>query len=338
MLVLSNIRQRMEQTNEKKIKKTVSNAADPVKDTAKSTKKASTSKTSTTKKSSTSKTSTATKKASISKTSTTKKSSTSKTPTATTKASVSKTSTTKKSSTSKTSTVAKKTGTSEKNSSSKTVAAKKTVSHATKVSPIKNVVDERAELQNILNLNENAHPVEYYDLPYRYNQTLIKILAQTPHSLFLYWDVSDEDRENLIRAYGDKFFYETKPILLVHNKTQNYSFEVEVDDFTNSWYLRTPTSNCTFEVELGRKKVNTNNTNINFNSHDNLLHISVSNVINSPNDHILNDFPRAVFFKNIKTNELEERKVNSLSNMQSMYKNLEIDTTFIHNPSSSFKI
>ena len=62
------------------------------------------------------------------------------------------------------------------------------------------------------------------------------------------------------QKYGDRFFYETKPILLVHNQTLNYSFEIEIDDFTNSWYLHTPTSDCIFNIELGRKKI----TNCNF--------------------------------------------------------------------------
>ena len=297
------------------------------------------------KKTATSKTATTTKKASTSKkATTTKKAAASKTTTTATKATTAKkTATTKKAAASKTTTTAKKATTAKKTVTTKKAAASKTTTTATKkaltkVSAVENIVDEKVELQNILNINENARPVEYYDLPYRYNQTLIKILAQTPHSLFLYWDVSDEDRQNMIKAYGDNFFYETKPVLLVHNKTQNYSFEVEVDDFTNSWYLRTPTSNCAFEVELGRKKTNSNNTNITFGTKDNVLHISVSNVIDSPNDHILNDFPRNVLFRNVKTNELEERKVNSLSIMKNMYKDIELNNTFIHNPSSSFKI
>ena len=336
MLVLSNIRQKMEQTNEKENKRTAS-VKKPASKAAGSVKKTTTSKT-TTKKAASSKTATATKKATTSKTTTaTKKAASSKSTTATKKATTSKSATTKKATTSKSATT-KKAASSKVATVVKKSSSKKIAKTDTKVLPIKNIVDEKVELQNILNINENAKPVEYYDLPYRYNQTLIKILAQTPHSLFLYWDISDDDRQNMIKAYGDNFFYETKPVLLVHNKTQNYSFEVEVDDFTNSWYLRTPTSNCTFEVELGRKKINSNNADINFGAKDNLLHISVSNVIESPNDHILNDFPRKVFFKNIKTNELEERKVNSLSNMKNMYKDFELDSTFIHNPSSSFKI
>ena len=37
--------------------------------------------------------------------------------------------------------------------------------------------------------------LEYYDLPYHYNETIVKILAQTPKILYVYWDISDSDRE-----------------------------------------------------------------------------------------------------------------------------------------------
>ena len=155
----------------------------------------------------------------------------------------------------------------------------------------------------------------------------------------MYWDISDADRQNLIDSYGEDFFYVTKPVLLVHNKTQNYSFEVEVDDFTNSWYLRTPTSNCVFEIELGRKKIDSNNNHINFNTTDNRLHISVSNSIESPNDHILKDsFAGPIFFKNVQTNELEVRKISNLSQLTNIYKEFHLENELIHNPSSNFKI
>ena len=176
----------------------------------------------------------------------------------------------------------------------------------------------KKELDSIVKNNKYSQIVEYYDLPYRYNQTVIKILAQTPHSIFIYWDISDADRHAMEQKYGDRFFYETKPILLVHNQTLNYSFEIEIDDFTNSWYLHTPTSDCVFNIELGRKKI-PNCNNINIDTDDHVLHIASSNTIESPNDHVLKDtLNKPVYFKNIKTNELEERKVSNLNAIQNL--------------------
>lgn len=180
---------------------------------------------------------------------------------------------------------------------------------------------------------------EYYDLPYRYNQTVIKILAQTPHALFIYWDISDGDRKEMIDKYGDNFFYETKPVLLVHNKTLNSNFEIEIDDFTNSWYLRTPTSNCVFEIELGRKKV-TENEAIKFDNNSNIMHITTSNTLESPNDHILKENLNTVFFKNIKTNQLEQRDVSkhSINNVYNLIELYNDENGYENNPSSGFKI
>ena len=74
-------------------------------------------------------------------------------------------------------------------------------------------------------------------MPTRYSQTVVKILAQTPKMLFVYWDISEEDRNNYIAQYGEDFFNNTVPFLRVKNQTENYTFEVDVDDFANSWYL-----------------------------------------------------------------------------------------------------
>ena len=97
---------------------------------------------------------------------------------------------------------------------------------------------------------------EYYDLPFMYNKTVVRVLAQTPKMLFIYWEISDEDRNKLIDSFGENFFNSTKPVLIVYNDTLNYSFEVTIDDFANSWYLHIDDANCEYHVELGRKPIN----------------------------------------------------------------------------------
>ena len=149
--------------------------------------------------------------------------------------------------------------------------------------------------------------VEYYDLPYRYNETVVKILAQTPTTLFIYWDISDADRNKYIEKYGEDFFYTTKPILVVTNKTKNYSFEVEINDFANSWYLHVNDSYCDYSIELGRRPINNNKI-------DNYVYITTSNDMEMPNNHILFDqLGKTVFFKNIKNNFVEEKEISSIS-------------------------
>lgn len=151
--------------------------------------------------------------------------------------------------------------------------------------------------------------VEYYDLPFRYNETVVKILAQTPNTLFIYWDISDEDRNKYIEKYGSDFFYTTKPILVITNKTLNYTFEVEINDFANSWYLHVNDANCDYQITLVRKTI-TYSENIS----DDFIHIYSSNKVETPNNHILLDkLGKTVFFRNVKTSIVEEKSISSLS-------------------------
>ena len=154
--------------------------------------------------------------------------------------------------------------------------------------------------------------IEYYDLPNLYNQTIVKILAQTPTILFVYWDISAEDRINYINKYGEDFFNNTVPYLTVTNQTKNYSFEVEINDLANSWYIHIPDSDCKYDVVLFRKpKDNTSN-------HETIF-ITSSNDLQTPNDHILFDsLGKTIFFKNIKNNQIESKDVSSLSFMKNV--------------------
>ena len=158
--------------------------------------------------------------------------------------------------------------------------------------------------------------LEYYDLPYRYNETVVKVLAQTPNILFVYWDISDEDKQQYIEQYGNYFFNDTKPVLIVHNITMNYSFEIDINDFANSWYLHINDSNCDYMVELGRRPINK------YFKINNYLFISSSNNMEAPNDHILFDsLNNNVYFRNIKTNITTKRDISlsSLSKIGKIY-------------------
>ena len=193
--------------------------------------------------------------------------------------------------------------------------------------------------------------IEYYDLPYRYNKTIIKLLAQTPNSLFVYWDISDEDRNNFVLQYGENFFNETKPVLLVHNETMDYTFEVEINDFANSWYLKVNDADCVYKIELGRKYFNKP-----LNLTSDYIYITASNDLEAPNDHILFNNLVSVYFKNVKTNQKVEKKISDIAtlknigkiyNIYDLYKKIyseeNINNFDLNNPSSglsssSFKI
>lgn len=162
--------------------------------------------------------------------------------------------------------------------------------------------------------------VEYYDLPQRYNQTVVKVLAQTPKTLFIYWEISDADIAKYKNQYGENFFETTKPVLIIHNDTLNYSFEVDINDFANSWYLHVNDSKSDYRIELGRRPIY-NNEKIK----ENYIYISSSNRIESPNDHILfNNSQKMVYYRNVKTNQEIQKPVSSLFFMKNMGKIYDI--------------
>lgn len=187
--------------------------------------------------------------------------------------------------------------------------------------------------------------VEYYDLPYRYNQTVVKLLAQTPTTLFIYWDISDKDRKTFEKQYGENFFNETRPVLIVHNDTLNYSFEVEINDFANSWYLHVADSKCDYRIELGRRPIIKKDKL----EHTDYIYVTTSNELEAPNDRILfNKEQKMVYFRNVKTGATQEKQFASLSFMRNMgkiyniydlyktiYKNENVEDIYdLTNPSS----
>ncbi len=197
---------------------------------------------------------------------------------------------------------AKKTTVSKKNASKKVNATKKISSRA----------------KRSIKSTAKSMLAEYYDLPYRYNETVVRILAQTPTTLFVYWDISDEDRNSLMKLHGDNVFHDTKPILIVHNTTKNYSFEVEINDFANSWYIRTQEPDCNYIIELGRKPIN---------NPSEYIHIQSSNNIVSPNNRVLFEKENlgSVQFRNVKTNVISYKDFGSLrfiNNMDKLYGNI----------------
>ena len=166
--------------------------------------------------------------------------------------------------------------------------------------------------------------VEYYDLPFRYNQTVVKILAQTPNILFIYWDISDEDRKSYEKEYGSNFFEKTRPYLIITNKTKNYTFEVKINDFANSWYLHVNDADCDYQVELGRKFIENSvasaEETASYSAND-YLPITSSNDIEMPNNHILFDkLGKSIFFRNTKTNIVTKKDISSISFMQNIGK------------------
>ena len=257
---------------------------------------------------------------------------------------------TKESSIKKSKSVSSKKSTSTKSKTRKTkivkvpslaTARKKSISKKTKK-------EEKKDFASVL---------EYYDLPYRYNETVVKILAQTPKILFVYWDLSDADREKYKEKYGEYFFNDTYPVLIVHNKTLNYSQEIEINDFANSWYIHLSDSRSEYYVELGRRFKDYAKRNPELppiEDVNSIIPVTFSNNLVMPNDHVLLDEVKPkVKYRNVKTNEetyKDTRRIlanNKLIDFYSLYKEIyqvenlsnifSLSNPSSGNPTSTFK-
>lgn len=134
---------------------------------------------------------------------------------------------------------------------------------------------------------------EFYDLPLRYNETIVRLLSQTPKKLFVYWDISDKDKKELEKKYTKKVWENSYPILIVKNKDNNETFEVNVNDFANSWYIDIKDKASKYEITLARK----------FKKDNQIINISNSNDFISSDEHINFSNSKYLHFRNVKNNQ-----------------------------------
>ena len=109
----------------------------------------------------------------------------------------------------------------------------------------------------------------------------------------------------------------------------NYNFEVEINDYANSWYIHINDSDCKYSVKLIRKS---------FSNDVSFVHsvdIISSNEMNAPNDHILFDkIGKTVFFRDVKTNVETQKSVSSftfINNMGRIYNIYDLYKQIYHN-------
>ena len=247
---------------------------------------------------------------------------------------------------------------------SKRPTSKSTRSSKSKVSKVPSLLSVRRKAKAAETISKEkekskdfATILEYYDLPYRYNETVVKILAQTPKILFVYWDISDKDREKYKEEYGEYFFNDTYPVLIIHNKTLNYSQEIEINDFANSWYINLSDSRSEYYVELGRRFKDYAKRNPELppiEDVNSVIPVTASNNLVMPNDHVLlEEIKPRVKYRNVKTNEETYKDTqhilanNKLIDFYSLYKEIyqvenlsnvfSLSNPSSGNPTSTFK-
>lgn len=133
---------------------------------------------------------------------------------------------------------------------------------------------------------------EYYDIPFRYNETCIKLLFQNPFILFVFWDISNEDEKKYIDNYGQEAYDNSSLFLKVFNISKGYDFEINIDPFAKTWYINNVEPNCKYRAELFRK---INNTPV---------FVTTSNELNVPTDRPNNIYNYEFRFVNSEDNQI----------------------------------
>ena len=132
---------------------------------------------------------------------------------------------------------------------------------------------------------------EYFDIPFRYNETSIKLLFQNPYTLFVFWDICDADEKAFIEKYGEDSYYNSRIYLKITNISNGQVFEVDINPFAKSWYIPIHDANCKYKAELCRR-INNNE-----------LSITSSNILTLPADSPNFNISDNVKFINVKTHE-----------------------------------
>ena len=87
---------------------------------------------------------------------------------------------------------------------------------------------------------------EYYELPSKYNKTIVRLLVQSPTRMFVYWEI-DEDLVKYFESTKTNYS-STKPVLKVKNITMNYSYDIPIDPFINNYYIDVKDPDCEYQV------------------------------------------------------------------------------------------
>jgi hypothetical protein len=88
------------------------------------------------------------------------------------------------------------------------------------------------------------------ELPAEYGDTRIVIQARDPHWAWVYWEYSTIEQKKLEVELGAFEYAHTSLFLKVFNVTYDYSFEIDLPEKCDNWYLSLNDSNCEYYVQL----------------------------------------------------------------------------------------
>lgn len=98
------------------------------------------------------------------------------------------------------------------------------------------------------------------ELPQRYQEDRLVLLARDPYWLFAYWEISATKQEEFRARYGPEAWEASRPVLRLYDVTgikfEGYNahsyVDIPINEEADNWYLEVGQPNRTFCVDLGR--------------------------------------------------------------------------------------
>lgn len=96
-----------------------------------------------------------------------------------------------------------------------------------------------------------SQPIDNF-LPYNFGDNYINLLVRDPHTLFAYWEISDNINEVFKREFGEEVLEKTVRVLKVTHAPSNTHQYIRISESANSWYIPVEDANSLYVVEIGR--------------------------------------------------------------------------------------
>jgi len=114
---------------------------------------------------------------------------------------------------------------------------------------------------SVLKKNAGEGPRYFFntDIPEAYNETYLRAIPRDPQWMFVFWELSEQTRNDLRIKMGAEGHASAKRVLRLIDVTDNsYDgnnpqryIDIEINEFANSWYIQVPESNRNYLIELG---------------------------------------------------------------------------------------
>lgn len=93
-------------------------------------------------------------------------------------------------------------------------------------------------------------------LPESYGNTEAALLPRDPNWMFIYWEITDNSKANIVREHGSDVFEKARPVVRVYDITQDDGkgskyFDIPVMIDARSWYINVQDSGRSYCCEVG---------------------------------------------------------------------------------------